>query len=428
MSEKSFLESKQNSSFFYLVAVGVALLIILFGYLSLKHRDFDSQSNDSQSSNFITDDSDDRNIVAGVVDLHPEFVISDGDTLGSVFAEAGVSNSDSTAIIDAFSRKVDPRKLSIGTSVVLNYFKSPAGDLELEGTVITISNSKKIKISKNIEGKFSALELQIPLIKKIEYRKGVIKNSFNATARELSIPSNAIVGMVRAFSYDIDFQRDIKSGDKLEVLMDKFYNSDEKLAHNGDVVYASLTLRGKKISIYLYKNINGDVAYYNEKGESIRKEFLRTPVNTVRVSSKFGMRNHPVLGYTRMHKGVDFAAPIGTPILAAGSGTIEVAKRNGQYGKYVRIKHNALYSTAYAHISRFANGIKPGAKVKQGQVIAYVGMTGVTDGPHLHYEVIEKGKQINPLKFKSASSSGKLLGKDLELFKRTRKQIEKQIS
>jgi len=358
-----------------------------------------------------------------------EFVISDGDTLASIFDEAEISNNDAKALVSAFATKFNPRKLNVGTVIALNFEEAKNTNIPaLKGMTVTVSNSLKIEVSRNASGDFSAVEVLVPLKRQVEHRAGVIKNSFIATASDLSIPSNAIMGMIRAFSYDVDFQRDIKRGDKLEVIMDKFYTEEGKLSHTGDVLYSSLTLGDKKISIFLHVNADGESAYYNEKGESIKKEFLRTPVNAARISSKFGMRDHPVLGYTRMHKGVDFAAPVGTPILAAGSGVVESATRFGQYGKYVRIKHNSTYSTVYAHASRFAKGIKPGCKVTQGQVIAYVGTTGVTSGPHLHYEVLEHGKQINPLKFKFASSSGKLAGKELESFKKTKKKIEKQLA
>jgi murein DD-endopeptidase MepM/ murein hydrolase activator NlpD len=262
-------------------------------------------------------------------------------------------------------------------------------------------------------------------LKRVVHQTGEIKNSFISTALNMSIPSNAIMSMIRAFSYDVDFQRDIKAGDKMEVVMEKFYTEDGQLSHTGNVLYSSLALGDKKISIYHFTHPDGQVSFYNEKGESIKKEFLRTPVNAAKISSKFGQRNHPVLGYTRMHKGVDFAAPIGTPILAAGGGVIEKAGVLGGYGKYIRIKHNSTYSTVYAHASRFAKGIKPGVKVAQGQVVAYVGVTGITSGPHLHYEVLERGKQINPLKFKFASSNEKLTGKLLDLFKKNKQNVDK---
>lgn len=358
---------------------------------------------------------------------NPEFILNAGETLGSILDQANVSNSEAFAIIEAFSKKYNPRKLKIGTVVELFFDKSSDGTSIFNNMIVNISNTKKISVSLK-DNKFSAYELTVPLVKQVIHHKSVIKNSIIGTALEMSIPSNAIMSMIGAFSYDVDFQRDIKNGDKLEVVVEKFYTEDGKLSHTGNVLYSSLVLRNKKISIYHFTHPDGQVSYYNEKGESIKKEFLRTPINAARISSKFGMRNHPVHGYSKMHKGVDFAAPTGTPILAAGSGTIELATRLNGYGKYIRIKHNGTYSTAYGHASRFAKGIKSGAKVTQGQVIAYVGSTGVTSGPHLHYEVLENGKQINPLKFKFASNVEKLTGKLLEQFKQNKLNIEKQLS
>ena len=321
-------------------------------------------------------------------------------------------------------KKKNPRKLNIGTVVALN-FEDKSSVHVLSSMVININNTKKIEVSRNLNGDFVALEVRVPLVRKVERKTGIINNSFISAALNLSIPANAIMGMIRAFSYDVDFQRDIKRGDKLEVVMDKFYTEDGKLSHSGDVLYSSITIGNKKISIYQFIHPDGQVAYYNEKGENIKKEFLRTPINAARISSKFGMRQHPVHGYSKMHRGIDFAAPVGTPILAAGSGVVEIVNNNyGNYGKYIRIRHNSNYSTVYAHASRFAKNLKPGAKVSQGQVIAYVGTTGLSTGPHLHYEVVEKGTQINPLKFKFASNSEKLTGKALEQFKQNKKKIE----
>ena len=357
--------------------------------------------------------------------MHPEFIINDGDTLGSILDEAGISNIEAASIVNSFAKRHNPRKLNVGTVIELTLEKDQFENNILNTMTVTISNSKKIQVTRFKDG-FKASEILVPLIRKVEKKVGVIKNNFTATALELSIPANAIMGMIRAFSYDVDFQRDIKRGDKLEVVMDKFYTEDGKLSHSGEVLFSSLTINGKKVSIYQFAHKDGNIAYYNEKGENIKKEFLRTPINAARISSKYGMRQHPVHGYSKMHRGIDFAAPTGTPILAAGSGTIEIVNNYyGNYGKYIRIKHNSTYSTVYAHASRFANGIKPGVKVSQGQVVAYVGTTGATTGPHLHYELIESGKQINPMKFKFASSSERLTGRTLEQFIENKKKIEK---
>ena len=405
----------------YAFGVGIVFVCLIFAYIAWQHPISEDEATVEQiiSKPIVAEEP-------SVFNPNPEFVINEGDTLVSVLNEAEIEGSMAHSLVNAFAKKYNPRKLNIGTVVALN-FESEANPT-LKTMVVTISNNLKIEVSNNGNGSFSAVEVVMPLVRQAEYRNATIKNSFAATANELAIPSNAVMSMIRAFSYDVDFQRDIKRGDKIEVLMDKYYTKDGKLSHTGDILYSSLTIGEKKVTIYLYKNKDGDSAYYNEKGESIRKEFLRTPMNVAKISSRYGMRNHPVLGYSRMHKGVDFAAPVGTPILAAGSGVIETAARYGQYGKYVRIKHNSSYSTAYAHASRFAKGVKPGAKVSQGQVIAYVGTTGVTSGAHLHYEVLENGRHINPLKFKFSSSNNKLEGKELTEFKKFKKNIEKQLS
>lgn len=427
MKEQNFSESRFTTNNAYILIVGLFLLCTIFGYTTWQQKHL---TKDIPPINFTKADISITNIeedLSNSLQKKYEFIISDGDTLGSIFNEADINNNDASALIKAFATKFNPRKLNIGTVIAFNFKKQNFENSMLKGMTVTIHNNLKIEVSRDENNIFSAVEILVPLTRQVEHKSGIIKNNFTAAAIELTIPSNAVMGMIRAFSYDIDFQRDIKHGDKLEVIMDKFYTEEGKLSHTGDVLYSSITLKNKKISIYLHVNEAGQSAYYNEKGENIKKEFLRTPINAARISSKFGLRNHPVLGYTRMHKGVDFAAPMGTPILAAGSGVVESATRLGQYGKYIKIKHNATYSTAYAHASRFAKGIKPGYKVTQGQVIAYVGKTGVTSGPHLHYEVIENGKQINPLKFKFASSSGKLTGKELIKFKKTKKKIEQQL-
>ena len=230
------------------------------------------------------------------------------------------------------------------------------------------------------------------------------------------------MNMINIYGYDVDFQRDIHSGDKFEMLVESFYDEDGKKVRDGNVLFSSLTLQNRKIEIYMHK-INDKVEYFDAKGNSVRKSLLRTPINGARVSSGFGMRRHPILGYSKMHKGVDFAAPIGTPILAAGSGTIVYMAKKGGYGNYVQIMHNGDYSTAYGHASRFNKKFRNGSKVKQGDIIAYVGSTGRSTGPHLHFEVIYKGSQINPAKVK-ATSGIRLSGKDLIKFKLSKSEID----
>ena len=231
------------------------------------------------------------------------------------------------------------------------------------------------------------------------------------------------MNMINLYGYDIDFQRDLHKGDKFEMLVESFYNENGKKIRDGNVLYSSITLSNRSIDIYMHK-IDEKIEYFDSKGNSVKKSLLRTPINGARVSSGFGMRRHPILGYSKMHKGADFAAPTGTPIMAAGSGVIAYMAVKGGYGNYVQIKHNQDYATAYGHASRFNKKFRVGAKVKQGDIVAYVGSTGRSTGPHLHFEVIYKGEQVNPAKVK-ATSGIKLAGKDLAKFELSRSEIDK---
>ena len=229
--------------------------------------------------------------------------------------------------------------------------------------------------------------------------------------------------MIRAFSFDVDFQRELQPGDRFALLYETLHEHDGQLAKPGDLLYAELVLSGKPIGIYRFTPESGITDYFTADGRSVRKSLLRTPIDGARISSGYGMRRHPILGYSKMHRGVDFAAPTGTPIYAAGHGTVEKAARFGGYGKYVRIRHNGSYKTAYAHLSRYGRGIKAGARVKQGQVIGYVGSTGRSTGPHLHYEVISNGKQVNPRSIKLPAGE-RLKGADLKAFQEARERID----
>ncbi|MCK5546590.1 MAG: peptidoglycan DD-metalloendopeptidase family protein, partial [Rhodospirillaceae bacterium] len=230
---------------------------------------------------------------------------------------------------------------------------------------------------------------------------------------------------IRIFSWDVDFQRDIWKGDGFEVMYHRFYDDDGNAIYDGTIKYAALSLQGKKIAIYLHTLKDGSTDYFNENGQSARKALMRTPINGARLSSSFGKRKHPILGYTKMHKGSDFAAPRGTPIYAAGNGTIDKSGRNGAYGNYIRIRHNSQYSTAYAHMKSIKRGMGKGKRVTQGEVIGYVGTTGRSTGPHLHYEILRGGRQVNPLRVKMPSGK-KLKGDELVRFKTALAEISRE--
>ncbi|MEQ9447172.1 MAG: peptidoglycan DD-metalloendopeptidase family protein, partial [Rhodospirillaceae bacterium] len=225
--------------------------------------------------------------------------------------------------------------------------------------------------------------------------------------------------MIRLFSYDVDFQRDIRSNDHFEIMFGQDVTNEGLVVTNGNIEYAAMTLRGETIKIYAFKHSEGETQYYNEEGKGIRKALMRTPINGARLSSSFGRRKHPVLGYTKMHRGVDFAAPRGTPIYAAGDGVIEKRQRWSSFGNYIRIRHGDGFATAYAHMNNFAKGYAVGSRVRQGAVIGYVGTTGRSTGPHLHYEVLRNGTQVNPMQVRFPASKT-LDGEELKNFQRAR--------
>jgi murein DD-endopeptidase MepM/ murein hydrolase activator NlpD len=243
------------------------------------------------------------------------------------------------------------------------------------------------------------------------------------SGRRAGIPDRVLLELIRAYSWDVDFQRDIRAGDGFQVMFDKLYDEHANHVHSSTIRFAALTLSGKRHAIYRYTTRDGTDDYFDDQGRSARKALMRTPINGARLSSGFGKRRHPILGYTKMHRGVDFAAARGTPIYAAGNGVVVKSGRNGAYGNYVKIRHNSRYSTAYAHMRRINKNARRGKRVKQGQVIGTVGATGRVTGPHLHYEILVGGRRTNPLKVKMPSGR-KLKGRELESFLAARSRTD----
>ncbi|MDC0413161.1 M23 family metallopeptidase [Pelagibacteraceae bacterium] len=252
--------------------------------------------------------------------------------------------------------------------------------------------------------------------------KGVIANSLFASAQKIDVDAEVIVEFARIFGFEIDFQRDIRKNDEFQIFYERFEDDEGENFKNGNILFAYLKNSGRTIKLYRYKDSKNNIGYYTPDGKSIEKALMKTPINGARLSSGYGMRKHPILGYNKLHQGTDFAARRGTPIMASGSGTVEKASWFGAYGKYVRIRHNSTYKTAYAHLSKFGRNIKAGKKVRQGQIIGYVGSTGRSTGPHLHYEVLVNNKRINSQRLKLPS--GKKLSKnEMENFNLEKKRI-----
>jgi len=288
---------------------------------------------------------------------------------------------------------------------------------------IEISKTKSILYSRNLQSdKFSYKEIQKNLKKKLSYKESIITNSLYSSSVKNGIQPNIIIDFARIYGFQIDFQRDIWKNDSFQLLYETFLNDDGKILETGDIIFANLNLQGKDFPLYGFKTKEG-YDYFDNFGKSIRKSLMKTPINGARLSSSFGMRKHPILGFNKMHRGTDFAAPEGTPVMASGDGKIIRARWCGGGGNCIKIKHNSTYSTVYAHLSKFSRIAKEGNRVRQGQIIGYVGSTGMSTGPHLHYEVIENGKKINSQTLKLPS--GKILkGNERELFEINKIKID----
>lgn len=345
--------------------------------------------------------------------------VGKGDTLLELLTDTGVSQQEAFEAVAAIRKIYDPRRINSGQE--LDVKLEARDDIPEMPTLselkMPISGTATIELHKIEDGQFVVKKVEVPVTATPQYISLPIVGSIYQTARKAGMSPQMIMELMKGFSYDVDFQRDIQRGHTLEVVMDELRREDGSLVGTRNLRYAKLDLGRKEVAIYRYTDKTGHTEYYNSKGESLKRGLLRTPVDGARISSSYGMRKHPVLGYNKMHKGVDFAAPTGTPIYAAGDGVVEYAGMKGGYGNYVKIKHNNQYSTAYAHASRFAKGIRKGVRVRQGQVIAYVGTTGRSTGPHLHYEVLAYGKQTNPTSVQKFNNGTQLAGADLKQFK-----------
>ena len=315
--------------------------------------------------------------------------------------------------------------LSCGVLEVIRDKKLEDGSNTIINLIYPINNTTSVEIRK-FKDNFNVKENILQLFKKEVVVKSVIKSNLYNSAIESGVEPNIIIEFARVFGFEVDFQRDIRKGDWFEILYEKFEDDNNKVRDTGKIIYASMYVNGEEINLYNFK-FNNNEDFYDIKGKSITKSLMKTPINGARLSSAFGMRKHPILGYNKMHKGTDFAAPSGTPIMASGSGTVTRARWCGGGGNCVKIKHNSTYETIYAHMKAFAKGIKEGRKVKQGQIIGYVGSTGLSTGPHLHYEVVVNGKKVNSQKLKLPS--GKILkGEERNQFELDRIKIDLKLA
>ena len=322
-----------------------------------------------------------------------EYEIKTGDTLVSILNNLSVDKQEIQKVVKLL-KKTGTQNLHQNKMLKLT-LENNENIKMISSILIPISKSRKLEIYKNFENNtFVKKEIVTNLEKKIVLKEGIIKSSLYKSATKEDISPNIIIEFARLYGFQVDFQRDIRKNDSFQLIYEIFVDEKGKIFENGNILYANLILRGQYNQLYYFPKKKFD-GHYDENGKSVKKALMKTPINGARLSSSFGMRKHPILGYNKMHKGTDFAAPEGTPIMASGDGIITKVGWCGGGGNCVKIKHNKTYQTIYAHMKNFSNLAIPGNRVKQGQIIGYVGSTGMSTGPHLHYEVIENGKKIN---------------------------------
>jgi murein DD-endopeptidase MepM/ murein hydrolase activator NlpD len=340
--------------------------------------------------------------------------IQKGENLNSIFKSYNVDQKDVFKANIELKKFIKPNNLKVGTILDMEIRKNISGNLNLVKLNLPISKSTKIALSKDIDDKFITKKIVTQLFKKVAFAEGIIKKSLYSSAIKNNVDPDIIVEFARIYGFEIDFQRDIRKNDIFQILYETFLDEDDEWYSNGEILYAYMSVQNRTIPLYKYKNEKFS-GYFDANGKSVEKALMKTPINGAKLSSPFGIRKHPILGYNKKHLGTDFAAPMGTPVMASGTGTVVRAQWCGGGGNCIKIRHNSSYSTVYAHLTKFARGIKNGTKVKQGKIIGYVGSTGLSTGPHLHYEVIVDGKKVNSQKLKLPS--GKILkGKDRKHF------------
>ena len=341
-----------------------------------------------------------------------EHKISAGETFDKILEQYEVNSSEITEIKSKISKKININKLNTNHKI---QFTIDQSNLKIKEFIFQVSSTEKIYLTRNTESKkFEQKILVTKLNKNILYKENIILQSLYKSASQQKIPASIIVEFARIYGFQVDFQRDIRKKDTFQIMYEVFNNDNGKIIETGEILYANLKLSGQDNSLYYFDN-KGSEGHYDKSGKSVKKALMKTPINGARLSSPFGMRKHPIDGFNKMHRGTDFAAPMGTPIMASGDGVVKKAGWCGGGGNCVVLKHNSTYQTVYAHMSKFAKGVRKGLRVKQGQIIGYVGSTGKSTGPHLHYEVIVNGKKINSQTLKLPS--GKVLkGNERELF------------
>jgi murein DD-endopeptidase MepM/ murein hydrolase activator NlpD len=393
------------------------IILIIFTIISTGYFNYKKNYNTENYQNFIDNIYFKKTLNQIIENLEPKYrniihKVKSGETFDKILEEYSIEKKEITKIKNSLEKIININKLNTKQIIKINLDKTNNKIIEF---TFKISNTQKVFLSRNIINDYFNEEiLSIKLDKQVIYSENIILQSLYKSATDQNIPANIIIEFARIYGFQVDFQRDIRKKDKFQIMYEIFLNEKNQTVETGQILFANLKLSGQDNSLY-YFDEKGNEGHFDKNGKSVKKALMKTPINGARLSSPFGMRKHPIDGFNKMHKGTDFAAPMGTPIMASGDGVVKKAGWCGGGGNCVKIKHNSTYQTVYAHMSKFARGIKSGVRVKQGQTIGYVGSTGKSTGPHLHYEVIVNGKKVNSQKLKLPS--GKILkGKERKLF------------
>ena len=405
-----------------ILALGLLLLTTI---LSTTYYNFNKQKIYNNYKNIINNVYFKKTVSNVFENLEPKFKtithkIREGETFDKILKNYSIQEEEILSVKKKLSKKINLNKLNTNQKIQFTLNQS---ENQLKEFTFQISNSEKIYLTKNNEkSDFNQEIILTKLNKEIVYTENIILNSLYKSASKKKVPINTIIEFARIYGFEVDFQRDIRRRDSFQIMYEVFKDDNKKIIETGEILFANLKLSGQDKPLYFFdsKNTKG---HFDKSGKSSQKALMKTPINGARLSSPFGMRKHPIDGFNKMHRGTDFAAPLGTPIMASGNGVIKKAGWCGGGGNCVVIKHNSTYQTVYAHMSKFAGGIRSGVRVKQGQTIGFVGSTGKSTGPHLHYEVIVNGKKINSQTLKLPS--GKILkGKEREFFETSRIKLE----
>ena len=338
-----------------------------------------------------------------------EYSSKPGDNFQVIVEKLNINNKEKNKILSSIKKEKTLKVLRINQKFLFK-LDNLSPDKVTEFKIETDKKNEILFTRTSKNETFNSKVIKKNFKKKLVYKETLISTSLYNNALQIGISPNIIIEFARLYGFQIDFQRDIWKNDSFQIIYEEFVNEDKKIVDTGNIIFANLNLQNMDYQLYKYEYDKDKIDYFDENGKSVKKTLMKTPINGARLSSSYGKRKHPILGYTKMHLGTDFAAPKGTPIMASGDGKVTKAGWCGGGGNCVKIKHNTTYQTVYAHMSKFGRGIKKGARVKQGQIIGYVGSTGLSTGPHLHYEVIENGKKINSQKLKLPS--GKILKGD----------------